>query len=590
MLYASEWGKKLPKEKSNSSFKHIKKCSPMVWAEHCVECAAPLCYSQCVKYRKREDGRCRLFAHGVSIVPGNGLLGYSAMVSFEGWGKLEATYRPKQHALFWIRTLNFFAKAIFGAFLALSRLFQRKKDRYSFTEFGYKVREGLALLSNLTGKKPDAFYINVDTKETTTLIIETKTISRALLFKKSFNLIKGNNEIIIPFEQIEISDREKAFVSLYLQGDGELVFRALDFVTFSKDHKKRLAEELNAKARTREKKIKCVAWDLDNTLWNGVLIEQKVALNPEARELVLSLDAKGIVNSIISKNDSDEALKKLEEFGLRDFFVMPHINWLPKSANVADLAKRMNIGIDSICFVDDSLFELEEVHGAFPEVLCINAKEMGVINNLPCFDVPVTPDAKKRRSTYKMMEKEQAEFENWSGNIDDFLRQCRIKARIVRPSSDEIGRCHELMQRTNQLNASGRKLDIQDIEGILENEAFMPCVLKVSDKFGDYGITGFLIVDRHSQTITDFVISCRTANKGIEQSVIQTLARSFDNNQIQLLFRKTAKNGPLFQIIRSLDMRLLREDNDTQVFLYDGGSFGKTFDVVDVSFEYPSLS
>ena len=126
----------------------------------------------------------------------------------------------------------------------------------------------------------------------------------------------------------------------------------------------------------------------------------------------------------------------------------------------------------------------------------------------------VTDDSRNRRQTYKMLENLKKEEEEWEGNIDDFLISCKIKVEIFHPSDELIPRCFELLQRTNQLNSSGRRLTLDEVTEIVHNKNFDAFALKSSDRFGDYGIVGFLIVDKSKEqfVVSDFVISCRVAN------------------------------------------------------------------------------
>lgn len=111
-----------------------------------------------------------------------------------------------------------------------------------------------------------------------------------------------------------------------------------------------------------EKKIKCVVWDLDNTVWNGVLIEDaKVTPRDGIKEIIETLDERGILQSIASKNDAGCALAKLRELGLDEYFIYPQINWGNKSSSVKEIAKSINIGIDTLALIDDQAFERDEV-------------------------------------------------------------------------------------------------------------------------------------------------------------------------------------------------------------------------------------
>ena len=151
-----------------------------------------------------------------------------------------------------------------------------------------------------------------------------------------------------------------------------------------------------------EQAVKCLVWDLDNTLWDGVLLEDpQVSLRPEVADIVRTLDERGILHSIASRNDHGLAMEKLRQFELADYFLCPQINWNPKSASVEGIAKNLCLALDTFAFVDDQPFERAEVSFAHPKVLCIDAAELSGIPALkrmhPRF---ITEESKSRRLLY----------------------------------------------------------------------------------------------------------------------------------------------------------------------------------------------
>ena len=281
------------------------------------------------------------------------------------------------------------------------------------------------------------------------------------------------------------------------------------------------------------------------------------------------LDEKGIVNSICSKNDYESAMKKLETFGLKDVFVFPKINWDPKSVNIQQIIQQMNISADTIVFVDDTAFEREEVKSAIKDITVVDQNEILEYVSLSRFEVPVTEDSKNRRNTYHMMEKQQEEQKAWKGNIDEFLRNCKMQLTIGKPFEDEIQRCYELLQRTNQLNASGRRLELEQVKKYWLSDTFDTSVLVCEDKFGSYGLVGFSIIEKKEiPIIIDFVISCRVANKKVEHSFIKNLAKKSNSGRIRIRYKKTDRNGPIFKVVTDLDMKLVNTEEGFEVYEY----------------------
>src|SRR5262245_6438166 len=114
--------------------------------------------------------------------------------------------------------------------------------------------------------------------------------------------------------------------------------------------------------REDKRMIKCVVWDLDNTLWHGALIEDGyVRLKDNVVGIIKTLDSRGILQSIASKNDYDQALDQLRRFGLAEYFLYPQINWNTKSSSIKVISSSINIGLDAVGFIDDQEFERDEV-------------------------------------------------------------------------------------------------------------------------------------------------------------------------------------------------------------------------------------
>ena len=223
----------------------------------------------------------------------------------------------------------------------------------------------------------------------------------------------------------------------------------------------------------------------------------------------------------------------------------------------------MNINPDTMVFVDDNPFERLEVSQQEPRLTCIDPTELLDFVKCDRFNMVVTDDSRNRRQTYKMLENLKKEEEEWEGNIDDFLISCKIKVEIFHPSDELIPRCFELLQRTNQLNSSGRRLTLDEVTEIVHNKNFDAFALKSSDRFGDYGIVGFLIVDKSKEqfVVSDFVISCRVANKKIEPTVINQLAKKYGGN-ILFNYKKTTKNGPMYKVIEELRMESVEQEGE----------------------------
>lgn len=527
---------------------------PLFWTEHCVECAAPLCYKTCDRYRKRADGDCVRIENGISpIVTSDGL---GAICEFRTWAKIESQLKIRMlsgkhySALYCILTaLGYFFRKI--ASISPFRFLQ------NFVDCGWFSYRQKLINFTLRNKAPQ-YSLTLEGKvenhdHPSAFLVDVKSNS-ALLFRESFETPIGFSSFSINIPPYE-SDKELYFINIHPAN-------AEDHVTVTFNSLKLLPTDI-----TKGKKVKCIIWDLDNTLWDGVLIEGDVKPNDELIKLIKHLDACGIVNSIASKNDEKTARAKLAELGIEQYFVFSKINWLPKSVNVTTTVKQMNINANTVVFVDDNPFERNEVLLRAPSITCVDPSEIIAFSKCSRFNAIVTEDSRKRRSTYRMLEAMKKEEEEWTGNIDDFLMNCNIQVLIDHPSDKVIPRCFELLQRTNQLNSSGRRLSLNEVKEIVKSSSYESFVLSSSDKFGDYGIVGFIIIDLSGNVpcVSDFVISCRVANKKIEPTLINYLACKY-GGKLFFNYKKTLRNGPMFQIIKQLKMDKVSSEDGYDVY------------------------
>jgi len=294
---------------------------------------------------------------------------------------------------------------------------------------------------------------------------------------------------------------------------------------------------------------KCVVWDLDNTVWNGVCLEGRVTERREIKEVISRLDQRGILHSIASRNEREPALRLLHEQGLEDFFVAPQINWLPKSSNIVTISEQLNIALDAIAFVDDEAFELEQVGFMLPDVMTISADQACQLAENPAFDPGYsTRESRSRRYFYQTENRRKAAEKKFLTR-EDFLLSCRMKLTVRPMQEEDINRVSELMTRTHQLNTTGLILDRQKLVDLTPNRAKdqMIFVAELDDKFGWNGIVGSAVVrvtPEHYRIIF-FALSCRVLGRGIERAFLHELiqqARESGFDETEALFKNTGRN------------------------------------------------
>ena len=490
-------------------------------------------------YERAFDGKCKRFKSG--IVP----IKYGYAVQFKKWGKLEGEFTG--------RIWGARAQAVFGAvdrvFSALARALNRamafipgrigaitiyrrfKKWGFEYLP-GNNVNRANGLAMSVWADQAVALHFSVidDEKNIFDSVIELK--SGWNNWQTSIPPIGKGARFLL------FSTQEKEFT---------LVFARLDVLVDS------VAEVKldKSSAKSPAKFVKCIAWDLDNTLWKGILVEDGVdaiVVNEDAVKLIKDLDRKGIVHTILSKNDHKNAWKALEKFGLAEYFIFPHINWQPKSGNLKAAAKEINIGLDTFAFIDDSPFERGEVGENLPMVRVFNATEINDLSARPEFNPPVSAESSKRRASYQKEMQRVAAANAFEGDYNAFLKSCEIKLAmfdLLKASEEEYKRCYELIQRTNQLTLAGRRYAEGEFKALVSKSNLKAYGIRCSDKFGDYGIVGAVLfsVNGEDAALEEFVMSCRVAKKKCEDATVNWVAHKAKKLGAKVLTAQVVKTG-----------------------------------------------
>ncbi len=279
-------------------------------------------------------------------------------------------------------------------------------------------------------------------------------------------------------------------------------------------------EQGEAPAKPRQGRIKCVVWDLDDTLWDGTLLEDEgqVRLRPGVVEHIRRLDGLGVLHSIASKNDPEAALAKLREFGLQDMFLYPRIGWNPKSESVKQIAAKLNLGLDAFAFVDDQEFERSEVAFALPEVTCVDALEVDRVLVQPDFHPRfVTDESAQRRPMYlSQLARDEIEAE-FTGTNEQFLASLGMAFSIAPAQREDLQRAEELTIRTNQLNSTGRTYSYDELDELRSSPDHLLLVASLTDRFGSYGKIGLALVQKSLPHwhLNMMLMSCRVLSRGV---------------------------------------------------------------------------
>lgn len=325
------------------------------------------------------------------------------------------------------------------------------------------------------------------------------------------------------------------------------------------------------------KKIKCLVWDLDNTLWNGTLLENDdVKLKDGIKDIIKELDRRGILLSIASKNEYDHAFKKLESFGISEYFIYPQICWNNKSKSIKAIADALNIGIDTFAFIDDQPSELEEVRFTLPEVLTLNADEYKNILNMERFTPKyITEDSKLRRQMYIDDLQRKANEESFEGPNEEFLKTLDMILTISPVKKGDLERVEELTVRTNQLNSTGTTYSFEQLESFIDCENHIFLITSLKDKFGSYGKMGLILLEETENTIEIkmLLMSCRVMTKGIGSALLIYIANLAAEKGKKLIadFIDTGKNRIMYITYKLMGFEEIETYDNKSVLTYNGG-------------------
>lgn len=539
------------------------------WSEHCTECIWPTCYTTCDLYAPREDLRCRRFVDGMVRVdcPGSPN-SYLLKIKFKRWGKLwapgnirlysEAKAQRQERRDYWI-----------GAALYQSPLPDSLKRVLTMKRYSFKKR--MAQRGVVDGEIPSSFlfecYNPQDKVIRLSLTIRSFNAVSKIPFQKLIVLTPGFHRERVALRMISSVIKLGSPFSIEMipndVPDGTtLYFGTMDFV-----------REANA-TDAEVKKIKCVVWDLDNTLWDGTMVEdgpEGLHLKSGVADVIRDLDRRGILQSVASKNSREEAMHVLKGFHLDEYFLHPQISWQPKSEGIKAIAGWLNIGMDSLLFVDDSDFELQQVAAVCPEVRILKAEQYLKLPNMEECQAPATAEAAMRRKMYQVETTRQIAAEGFGQDYFAFLRHCNIRLKIRPLTSENLDRVHELTQRTNQMNFSGNRYDREVLLNVLETPLLDTYVIDCEDRFGSYGVVGFSIVDSRDSRMTDLMFSCRIQSKRVEHAFLSFLIRKYimeSSRDFLANYRKTQRNAPSGRVFEDLGMQEIGVNDGETLLLF----------------------
>ena len=294
--------------------------------------------------------------------------------------------------------------------------------------------------------------------------------------------------------------------------------------------------------------IKCLVWDLDNTLWRGTLVEgDDVVVDEDIRQVVVDLDARGILQSVCSRNDHVAAWDRLVEMGLAEYFVAPRIGWGRKSDAIREIAEELQFALSTVAFVDDQPAERAEVEQRLPDVRCYDSAIVTTLPQLPDFKPKlVTEDARRRRLMYQTSVRREQAREEYAGSDDEFVRSLGVVLTIARADDASLARVEELTLRTSQMNATGVYYSQEDLLTLVADADHEVLVASLADRFGPHGAVGVVLLQRRPGRwhLKLLATSCRVVAFGVGAALLNWLSDRAAAAGVHLVadFRRTDRN------------------------------------------------
>lgn len=397
-----------------------------------------------------------------------------------------------------------------------------------------------------------------------------------------------SNMIVIDIDRViaEVSVQKSVDFRFYYSSR---VLYSIDFYKNYTEYIKPIILAANGKAK------KAIIFDCDNTMWKGILGEdgfdgiemssksESGAVFEEVQYMALELNRRGILLGFCSKNnpqDVDKVIASHPDMKIRDKCItIKKVNWDDKVANLKAIARELNIGLDSLVFLEDSDFEVNYVREFLPNVtvLQVPAKlheypkmlraNMGLFHNLS----ESKEDLKKTEMYKQQAEREQEESK--FRNLDDYLKSLELKLTIYCDDKSIISRMSQMTHKTNQFNLTTKRYTEPDMEKFAANDQHKAFAFSVRDKFGDYGITGLCIAQLNhknkSANIDTFLMSCRVIGRNIEVVFFNFVADSLRKLKFENLYAKyikTLKNTQVANFYDNCGLRLMESSEDDKVY------------------------
>lgn len=343
---------------------------------------------------------------------------------------------------------------------------------------------------------------------------------------------------------------------------------------------------------------KCIVLDLDGTLWGGIVGElgpEGILLGPtvpgkeymDFQRALLNLTRRGVLLAICSKNNPDDVLPVLREHKYmilrEEHFGAMRINWRNKAENIKEIAEELNIGLDSLVFIDDNPNERELIRQLLPEVQTIElprdpSRYRMTLESLSDFELlAITKEDEMRMAQYQAIGKRQA-MRNAATSLEEYLYSLALQFTIELLKPEVVSRLVQMFNKTNQFNLTTRRYQTADVERFLKSDEYRVYTLEVSDRFVDHGLVGTAVVrvEPNQWRIDSLLMSCRVMGLTIEQAFLARLCQDgLEAGAMTLLgeFIPSKKNHPVKDFYSQNGFTLKSDDGGHQCWEYELASF-----------------
>ena len=331
---------------------------------------------------------------------------------------------------------------------------------------------------------------------------------------------------------------------------------------------------------------KCVILDLDNTLWGGVIGDDGLE-NIQIGELGLGhafsefqmwlkeLQKRGIILAVCSKNEEETAkepfLKHPEMVLHMEDIAMFVANWEDKASNIKRIQDTLNIGMDSIVFLDDNPFERNLVKSMIPDITVPNLPEdpsqyLNYVKSLNLFETAAYSETDKNRTKQYQEEMGRVNLQKQFSSYSEYLERLEMTAEAKPFDKFHFSRIAQLTQRSNQFNLRTIRYTEQEIEQLAKEKEYLTLYFTLKDKFGDYGLISVVIMDKQPENtlfISEWVMSCRVLKRSMEEFILDEIIRTAEEHGFDKVtgeYIRTPKNNMVSELYKKMGFQEVSKD------------------------------